>query len=181
MDSTEYLESVVGDSYRREGDQEENVARSLPFFAAALALLVTLIGLVRNDLPLVDSSAFSIVTYGCLCLASLLILLGLACLLAAVWPRRFAYIASEDLLVKYADELRAYYGHAGATAEEIEKAVVADLRQTLTDQYARGAIRNRSNNAARLRARGFAATFLVAALAVAFVLVVAIMIGALKI
>jgi hypothetical protein len=34
----DHLEKIFGDAYRKEVDQEENVWRSLPFFAATLAL-----------------------------------------------------------------------------------------------------------------------------------------------
>ncbi len=34
----DYLEKLFGEAHRKEIDQEENVWRSLPFFAATLAL-----------------------------------------------------------------------------------------------------------------------------------------------
>jgi hypothetical protein len=47
MDANEYLETLVADSYKRELDQEENVVRSLPFAAAALAVVSTIMVVIR--------------------------------------------------------------------------------------------------------------------------------------
>jgi len=52
MDANEYLEKIVAESYKREIDQEENVVRSLPFVAAALAVLATIMIFLRSYIPL---------------------------------------------------------------------------------------------------------------------------------
>jgi hypothetical protein len=46
-----YIERTLADSYRKEIDQEENVWRSLPFFAATLALQVATLFQVIDKLP----------------------------------------------------------------------------------------------------------------------------------
>lgn len=46
----DYVERVVLDGYRQALNDEENVARSLPFFAAALALLAALAGAIRDSI-----------------------------------------------------------------------------------------------------------------------------------
>lgn len=38
--SLDYIEKTFADGYRKEIDQEENARRSLPFFAATLALRI---------------------------------------------------------------------------------------------------------------------------------------------
>jgi len=44
----DYLEKLFGDAYRKEIDQEENVWRTLPFFAATLALQLAGLAQVRD-------------------------------------------------------------------------------------------------------------------------------------
>ncbi len=44
----DYLEKLFGDAYRKEIDQEENVWRSLPFFAATLALQLAGLAQIRD-------------------------------------------------------------------------------------------------------------------------------------
>ncbi len=46
-----YLERTLADSYRKEIDQEENVWRSLPFFAATLALQLAALFQIIDKLP----------------------------------------------------------------------------------------------------------------------------------
>jgi hypothetical protein len=54
----DHLEKTLADSYRKEIDQEENVWRSLPFFAATLALqMAAIVGLVEK-LPSRDGGSF---------------------------------------------------------------------------------------------------------------------------
>jgi hypothetical protein len=46
-----YIERTLADSYRKEIDQEENVWRSLPFFAATLALQLAALSQIIDKLP----------------------------------------------------------------------------------------------------------------------------------
>ncbi len=45
----DHLEKTFAEAYRKEVDQEENVWRSLPFFAATLALQVASLGTLRAE------------------------------------------------------------------------------------------------------------------------------------
>jgi hypothetical protein len=45
---SDYLEKTFADAYRKEIDQEENIWRSLPFFAATLALQLTAVAQIRD-------------------------------------------------------------------------------------------------------------------------------------
>src|SRR3954462_11438216 len=56
----EYLEEIFAERYKRQLDQEENVARTLPFFAAALAVLANIVGLLRPSIPSFSTTLFSI-------------------------------------------------------------------------------------------------------------------------
>lgn len=175
MDVDEYIEKLVADAYRREGEQEENVARSLPFFAASLAVLATVLGLVRAVLPPIELSTYSIISYGCLIGIAAAVILVIWHLGIAVWPRRFEYLMSESDLRAYTDQLREFYSHTHANSDDIEAAVLDDLRTSMIEQYAKGAMQNRANNVARTRARSFALTALVVALGFAFGLIGAIL------
>ena len=44
----DYLETLFGEAYRKEIDQEENVWRSLPFFTATLALQLAGLAQIRD-------------------------------------------------------------------------------------------------------------------------------------
>ncbi len=47
--TTEYAEKIISDAFKREIDQEENVVRSLPFFATSLGVLAAATGVVRSN------------------------------------------------------------------------------------------------------------------------------------
>jgi hypothetical protein len=63
---TEYLEKFIADSFKRESDQEENVVRSLPFFATSLGVLAASVGLVRGALCPQPSGWLEIGSYAAL-------------------------------------------------------------------------------------------------------------------
>jgi uncharacterized membrane protein YjjP (DUF1212 family) len=52
-----HIEKTLADSYRKEIDQEENVWRSLPFFAATIALELTALFQLLNRLPVTGTRA----------------------------------------------------------------------------------------------------------------------------
>src|SRR5690242_10543276 len=74
--AAEYLEKLVTESFKRELDQEENVVRSLPFFATSIGVLITFVGFVRTTLPAFSLTAWPIIAYG--------LLFSLLCALAAL-------------------------------------------------------------------------------------------------
>lgn len=47
----DHIEKTLADAYRKEIDQEENIWRSLPFFAATLALELGAIYQIAGHLP----------------------------------------------------------------------------------------------------------------------------------
>jgi hypothetical protein len=196
--AAEYLEKLVGDGFKREMDQEENVVRSLPFFATSIGVLVAFISLARPALPPASDDPMTIVAYVLLggvvaCLAGLL-----GFLFMAVRHRTYTYPMNEAALIKFTGELTAYYSSAlpsviGVDADDaaddtvgnrvdpdlardaVEKAVVADLRRELTNQLAAAAMTSRENNAKRLRARSRAFAALILALSLALALIVVIL------
>ncbi|EWY36954.1 hypothetical protein N825_22850 [Skermanella stibiiresistens SB22] len=190
--ASEYLEKLIADSFKREMDQEENVIRSLPFFATSIGVLVTFVGFARGLLPAFSRTSWPELGYGILvhgALAGLLVsLLALLLFLyKAVRERQFEYPMSESEMLDYAASLTAYYraladeatasgGGDDDPVEVIERAVVDDLRATMMGQMAASAKLSRANNLARLKARARAFSALMTALGFALVLIVAILI-----
>lgn len=186
--AAEYLEKLVGDSFKRELDQEENVVRSLPFFATSIGVLITFIGFARGALPAFVWTGWPILVYGLLTglLTSLIALLVF--LYQAVCQRKFNYPMQEAELIEYAANLTAYYREVAASepanqedeegdpVEIVERAVIDDIRNTMLEQTSTAARLSRSNNWARLKARARAFSALMAALAFALALIVAILI-----
>ncbi|MGF7213690.1 hypothetical protein GGE65_008337 [Skermanella aerolata] len=188
--TAEYLEKQMGDSFKREQDQEENVIRSLPFFATSIGVLVTFVTLVRKDLPVFDWTLWPGVIYGLLAGVLVFLLLVLKFLHQAVRRRDFVYLMSETKMLEYARATKTYYqtisGHDSPTAISpgdeadpvtvIENAVVGDLRNAVINDLAAAAQSSRSNNLERLTARTRAFTSLMIALIFALAMIVAILI-----
>jgi hypothetical protein len=191
--AAEYLEKLIAESFKRELDQEENVIRSLPFFATSIGVLVTFIGFVRGLLPAFSWTSWPVLGYGVLVHGSLAgLLVSLIALLLflyqAVRERKFNYPMSEAEMLNYIAGLTTYYrdlaeqspGSGGGEEidpmEVIDRAVVDDIRATMMGQMAASAAVSRSNNLARLKARARAFSALMTALGFALVLIVAILI-----
>lgn len=176
-----YLERLVADGFKRELEQEENIVRSLPFFATSLGVLVAFMGLTRPMLPPLSWKWDVIVLYGLLVLT----LTSLAALLAFLWRalrwHEHAAPVQTGELAGYASELHAYYRAAEAQRADtdpevtVESAIVADLRALSIRQMSDAAATMRRDNLIRLRARARAFAALLAALSFAFCLMIAIL------
>jgi len=87
-----HIEKTLADSYRKEIDQEENVWRSLPFFAATLALQLAALFQVIGRLP-AETGIVALISL-LLVAASLLSGLGaLAFVVSSIFPAQFRYLA----------------------------------------------------------------------------------------
>lgn len=167
MGHWDHLEGLLGELYRREVENEENIWRSLPFFSATLAVEVAV---VTQALPLVARlggwSAW--VAAGAAALAMLLVAAVVLLLYRSIRPARFRYIASEPELVSYVAQLEAGgEDEAGGASPE------AGLRRLLVQQYADATANNRAINQRRARARTNAGVLLLASIVVTLVLVAA--------
>ncbi len=81
-----YIEKTLADSYRREIDQEENIWRSLPFFAATLALqMATLFQMIDKFPGLVSPVGWAAASL--LVTALLLDVVSLGFLGASIYPQ----------------------------------------------------------------------------------------------
>lgn len=90
----EYLEKLFGDPYRKEIDQEENVWRSLPFFAATLALQLPGLAQIRDWVGEIGGWLFWI-SRSLLAPAALATFAALVFLAESIWPACLRYVTRE--------------------------------------------------------------------------------------
>jgi predicted PurR-regulated permease PerM len=155
----DHIEKTVGEAYRKEIDQEENVWRSLAFFAAVIAFQMTAVSQALTRLPNVPDGLWWDSILATVAVA-ILIFVAILFLVASIAPARFTYVSNETALLSYArgldqDELEA--------AEQDLPAVdaLAILKATLANQYSVAAHHNRQINQRRAFYRAMAglATF----------------------
>jgi predicted PurR-regulated permease PerM len=155
----DHIEKTVGEAYRKEIDQEENVWRSLAFFAAVIAFQMTAVSQALTRLPNVPDGVWWDSILATVAVA-ILVFVAILFLVASIAPARFTYVSNETALLSYArgldqDELEA--------AEQDFPAVdaLAILKATLANQYSVAAHHNRQINQRRAFYRAMAglATF----------------------
>lgn len=148
----EYLERLFGDAYRKEIDQEENVWRSLPFFAATLALQLAGLAQIRDWVGNAQGWLFW-VALALLLSAALATLAALVFLAQSIWPVRFRYVTSEPTLQDYVEEVRATAIAGGSSQDDATLTVLAAARTVMVQQYAVSASNNRLLNQRRANRR----------------------------
>src|SRR5258708_31304307 len=109
MSLDDYTEKFYTDGYRQQIADEENVPRSLSFFATAFAVLVAIIAASRDWIQTPSWGAYSIVVWALMLLVAICLLTSMIFLLIALWPRDFKYVMSEPELHDYVVKLRMYY------------------------------------------------------------------------
>jgi len=167
------LLSLFQDSYRQEIGAEEDVHRTLPFFATALGLVIAAITYVAGQLPTWEAlrtacpagQGFFLDLHMIACgwprlLATLL--LGLAAMLgvavigflaAATRRRPYQRAGPEAAHLNRATQMQAFYLARDLDGDMLDQAVVLDLRQQLLENYARVIQFNRSVTLQRYRRR----------------------------
>ncbi len=172
----DYLEELFGDAYRKEIDQEENVWRTLPFFAATLALQLAGVAQVRDWVGGVQGSLFwlSLTLLGAAALATFAALLFLA---ESIWPARFRYVTREPDLQDYVEQVRAAEIAGGSTEAEATLAAVRAARAVMVQQYALGAAHNRVLNQRRANRRTRAGLATLASVLAVLVLVALVVVS----
>lgn len=149
MTSTlDHLEKTLGDSYRKEIDQEENVWRSLPFFAAILALELAAIFQVLGHLPAAGTGAWWDAMM-CIAVAGLAALTALLFLSASIFPAEFRYISAEPDLLSYATGLDDDETAARAAGRPDPPDALVTFKGLLAEQYAVATNHNRQINQRR--------------------------------
>src|SRR5487761_1396879 len=126
MDANEYLETLVAESYKRELDQEENVVRSLPFAAAALAVISTIMVVVRSYVPAGAIGFYPVAVWACLIAFGVSVAWTLCLLFLAVAAKRLQYLSPPNELYEYVISLRNYYIAIGTSPQQTEQQVFED-------------------------------------------------------
>ncbi|MGC2522063.1 MAG: hypothetical protein WA417_05405, partial [Stellaceae bacterium] len=113
MEGDEYLERIVAASYAREIDQEENIFRTLPFAATALAIIFAFMVFIKGDVPSRLDGFYSILIWLFLLLFWMVIAFSLVFLWLAVLAKPLRYLSSPNELYRYVMDLRNYYTASG--------------------------------------------------------------------
>ena len=151
----DHLERTFADAYRKEIDQEENVWRSLPFFAATLALQLAALAQIRDwisDIVQPMFAAAALLLSG----AGLATLAALVFLAMSVWPADFRRVAREPAFRDYAARVRAEAeanSPPGTAPEEVAETALSTIKAALVEQYALAVDHNRLANGARAKWR----------------------------
>jgi hypothetical protein len=140
-----YIEKTLADSYCKETDQEENVWRSLPFFAATLALQLAALFQIIDKLP--DPTTFiGWLSVGLLTVAGAMTLLSLGFLAASIYPQRFDYVAKQGALLAYAWELIRDEQASGNQEQDGSFSALVTLKTETARQYAQATDHNQQIN-----------------------------------
>ncbi len=155
MTSTlDHIEKTLADAYRKEIDQEENVWRSLPFFAATISFQIAALSQVLLHLPQTSTGAWwdAIIA---LVLGAVLIAVAVVFLAGSIAPASFSYVSDEPALLDYARGLDQDEQDAlAANLSPID--ALGALKSTLADQYAIATHHNRQINQRRAFRRSIA-------------------------
>jgi hypothetical protein len=168
-DTVEYLADAAEKSYDRQADLDESIWRSLPFFAAAMALAVTLVSKAADGLPAWSRDPFPLATNICFWLAAVSFAWALRWLWIVIWPRKYQYPPDDAEIWTYAEQVTAYYRDQGSSGDVLDSKVVYDLRSFAARQYGEAARKNLENNISKLNARSQLLLFMM----IGFVLVIA--------
>ena len=158
--SLDHIEQTLADAYRREVEQEENIWRSLPFFAAALALELGAIYQIAGHLPPASTAAWR-VSVGFIIVAGVSTLTALGFLAASIFPAKLNYLPPEPDLLDYAERLDEYQRHHAAHGDASVDAL-ALLKKALAHELAVAIYHNHAINERRTSSRSVAGLAIVA-------------------
>src|SRR5258708_4096470 len=117
MSLDDYTEEFYADGYKQQIADEENVPRSLPFFATAFAVLVAIIAASKDLIPAPSLNSYPIIVWVLMVALAFCLLTSMVFLLIALWPRDFKYVMSEPELYNYVVKLREYYEYDAALTD----------------------------------------------------------------
>jgi hypothetical protein len=177
VNPNDYMEGLFREAFRRELDVDENVARTLPFFAATLALEATLYGYILTRLPHPELTLLSLWLHGLLFVAAASAAGVLWTLFQAVRVREYRIPPKEIEQLAWAGQLKSYYEDQGLTPKTVEGRVAEQLRDRMILEFAEAVEHNRKANAPKLRARALGFTLLTAMLFIAFLMIATIFIA----
>ena len=165
-----HIEKTLADSYRKEIDQEENTWRSLPFFAATLALQLAALFQLLDRLPPLGTGlgwaalALLVISVACSVVA-------LSILAASIYPAKFQYIAKDADLLDYALKLIRDEQDPANLAQAEPMNPLVTLKGTLAWQYSVATDHNRQINKRREKRRSIAGLATIAAVVSTLMLV----------
>ncbi len=176
--SSALLLGMFQDFYRQDVAAEEDVHRTLPFFATALGLIVAALNYVAGQLPplspvvkacwpqpstapLANACAWPAIAAALLLAAeAVLAVCVLWQLAAATRKRRYQRVGPETSQLRRAQDLQAYHVSMGLEADALDVAVAADLKQRLLADFAKVTAANRRVTQERYAGRARAVSFL---------------------
>jgi hypothetical protein len=179
--------TMFQDFYRQEIAAEEDVHRTLPFFATALGLIIAALNYTASQLPdwanvvkmcgLPPMSGFDFRLVSCaspvltagalLALAAASGLTVLALLFSATRVRDYQRVGPEAVLLTRAMELHAFHLSRGLPPTEVDNVVAGRLREQLLSDYAKVIPTNRTRTSDRYRSRARAVLWLILSLSAA--------------
>lgn len=185
--TTSLIFALLQDSYRQEIGAEEDVHRTLPFFATALGLIVASLNYSATQLPSWgevlkscsrrESPALSwhIIRCAWSVLLADLSLLAVVCLSGAVlWylfqatrTRNYTRVGPEPTIVAITREIHTYRASAGISGDELDTTVMIDVRAGLLDPLSSAVAANRDVTLQRYRDRARAVLCLLCSLSFA--------------
>ncbi len=191
------LIATFQDIYRQEVGAEEDVHRTLPFFASALGFVIAAIEYAVGQLPRLDSLMKGVPSaarqplnhhvlarmWPVLLAAVLLAIaaaLGTAVLgFLAAATRRLSYqrAGPETAQLQRAEALQAYYLQIGLVGEELDRAVSLDLQQQLLRDYAEVIPYNRALTLRRYTYRAYAIVCLLLSLLFALLATMSVLVA----
>jgi hypothetical protein len=186
--SAAILLTMFQDFYRQELNSEEDVYRTLPFFATALGLIIATLNYSASQLPewvtftkicgLPSNNAHEILKwFGCgwpAILASVLLALVIFFSIGVLWflasatkRRNYERVGPEGAHLTRTQALHEYHHARGLADASLDNAVLADLREQLLNDYSEVVPLNRNLNLQRYRSRARAVSFLIWSLFIA--------------
>lgn len=150
----EYLEKVAEASFKREFEQDENIVRSLPFFAAALGLAVAIFAQIVIRMPPQNTFLGWALTF-ILTLAGGAFACTLWSLFQLVRAREFKVPPNEQSLVEWGEQLVDFYRGQKKSLAKAEEAAKNDVRKRMIEAYAEAAVANRGANSLKFKNRSF--------------------------
>jgi hypothetical protein len=171
MHTDEWLERHFVDAYKREGDQDEAVWRTLPFFGAAIVFSAALLGQVGVSLPTLIGplNVISYLEYTLFGAAVLAFVVAFVFVWRAIRIRPYKAPPKETEILEFARSAETYFASSGSEADARVK-TVATARANFIKNLAEAVTTNRGWNEKRLRYRSRAATAFMAAWTAGFVL-----------
>jgi hypothetical protein len=173
MDTTEYLEQLFSESFKRELDRDENAVRSIPLFGATLGLAASLFSYATPRMPPFSGSPYSLFLWAILLIGAGCLGVGVVWLVIAIRARHFVFPPKETDLLVFTRELKAHHRRSGRSPGKADALALAELREKMMEEFARTAVHNRENNFRRLRARTVGITLAAISLIMALAMVAA--------